>query len=81
MVVHFGMILNGNKMIAKEILKNCLFFDVETSGCAPDYETLQKENPRLAKLFNRRYKYYLGTGEHQNSTIDEVFLSKAGLEP
>lgn len=68
-------------MISKEILKNCLYFDVETSGCAPDYETLQQENPRLAKLFTRRYKYYQGIPEFQNQTIDEVFISKAGLEP
>ena len=81
MVVLFGTILNGNKMISKEILKNCLFFDVETAGCAPDYSTLQKENPRLAKLFNRRYKYYQGMAEFQNASIDEVFLGKAGLEP
>jgi len=68
-------------MIAKEILNKCLFFDVETAGCAPDYEHLKNENPRLAKLFNRRLKYYQGTPEFQNSTIDEVFLSKSGLEP
>lgn len=68
-------------MISKEILKNCLYFDVETAGCAPDYKTLQQENPRLAKLFTRRYKYYQGIAEFQNSSIDEVFISKAGLEP
>ena len=38
-------------MIQESVLKNCLFFDVETASGYKDLETLQQENPRLAKLW------------------------------
>lgn len=68
-------------MISLPILKNCLFFDVETAGWCPDLECLREENPRLAKLWERRVKYYRSYPEFQNSTSDEIYLQKAGLEP
>jgi hypothetical protein len=68
-------------MISLPILKNCLFFDVETAGWCPDLECLRQENPRLAKLWERRVKYYRSYPEFQNSTSDEIYLQKAGLEP
>lgn len=68
-------------MISLSILKNCLFFDVETAGWCPDLECLREENPRLAKLWERRVKYYRSYPEFQNSTSDEIYLQKAGLEP
>ena len=68
-------------MIPLSILKNCLFFDVETAGWCPDLECLREENPRLAKLWERRVKYYRSYPEFQNSSSDEIYLQKAGLEP
>lgn len=68
-------------MISLPILKNCLFFDVETAGWCPDLGCLREENPRLAKLWERRVKYYRSYPEFQNSTSDEIYLQKAGLEP
>jgi hypothetical protein len=45
-------------MIPLSILKNCLFFDVETAGWCPDLECLREENPRLAKILSRIPKLY-----------------------
>jgi hypothetical protein len=68
-------------MIQESILKNCLFFDVETASGAKDLKSLQEENPRLAKLWERRVKYYRSYPDYANSTSDEIYQDKAGLEP
>jgi hypothetical protein len=78
------MTLNGkNKnMISKTVLKNCLFLDVETATSHKDYDTLAESNPRLAKLWERRAKYYRTAYEEMNGLDDkEIYLSKASLEP
>jgi hypothetical protein len=68
-------------MIQESILKNCLFFDVETASGAKDLKSLQEENPRLAKLWERRVKYYRSYPDYANCTSDEIYQDKAGLEP
>ena len=47
-------------MIKKEDIKNILYFDVETAGGYRTHEDLVLENPRLAKLWERRAKYFRG---------------------
>jgi hypothetical protein len=68
-------------MIQESILRNCLFFDVETASGAKDLKSLQEENPRLAKLWERRVKYYKSYPDFVNSTSAEIYEDKAGLEP
>jgi hypothetical protein len=43
-------------MIRKEEIKNLLYFDVESAGLYRNYEDMQVENPRLAKLWEKRSK-------------------------
>ena len=47
-------------MIKKDDIKNILYFDVETAGGYRTHEDLVLENPRLAKLWERRAKYFRG---------------------
>lgn len=68
-------------MIQESVLKNCLFFDVETASGSKDLETLQKENPRLAKLWERRVKYYRTYPDYAEATSSQIYNDKAGLEP
>lgn len=69
-------------MISKTILKNCLFLDVETATAARSYPELIKSNPRLAKLWERRSKYYRTAYEEMHGLDDaEIYLQKASLEP
>ena len=68
-------------MIQESVLKNCLFFDVETASGYKDLETLQQENPRLAKLWERRVKYYRTYADYAESTSGQIYSDKAGLEP
>lgn len=82
MVVPFGMIQNGKKMIDNSVLENCLFLDVETATGYPDFDTLSDENPRLAALWSKRAKYYRTVYEEMNGLDDaEIYLEKATLEP
>jgi hypothetical protein len=68
-------------MIPSYTLEKHLYFDVETAGITPDLQTLQQTNPRLAKLWERRVKYYRSYPEYAHATSDAIFLDKAGLEP
>jgi hypothetical protein len=69
-------------MIKKEALRNCLFFDVETAGAANTLDDLKQNNPRLAKLWERRVIYYRSAFENYRETqSDLIFRDKAGLEP
>ncbi len=69
-------------MIKKEILRNCLFFDVETAGAANTLEDLKESNPRLAKLWDRRVIYYRSGYEmYRDADPGLIFRDKAGLEP
>ena len=79
----FGLTLNGkNKMIKKEDIKNILYFDVETAGGYRTHEDMVLENPRLAKLWERRAKYFRGNSPGmEDLTNAEIYSQKAGLEP
>lgn len=79
----FGTILNGkNNMIKKEDIKNILYFDVETSGGYKTHEDLVLENPRLAKLWEKRAKYFRSnTPGMEDLTDSEIYSHKSGLEP
>jgi len=68
-------------MIQESVLKNCLFFDVETASGSKDLKSLHQENPRLAKLWERRVKYYKSYPDYADATSDQIYLDKAGLEP
>lgn len=69
-------------MIKKEEIKNILYFDVETSGGFRNYEELVIQNPRLAKLWERRAKYFRSnTSGMEDLTDSEIYSQKAGLEP
>ena len=69
-------------MIKKTDIKNILYFDVETAGGCKNYESLLEENPRLAKLWERRAKYFRSnTPGMEGLTDSEIYLQKAGLEP
>ena len=69
-------------MIKKEDIKNILYFDVETSGGYRTHEDLVEGKPRLAKLWERRAKYFRSnTNGMEDLTDAEIYLQKAGLEP
>jgi hypothetical protein len=69
-------------MIKKELLRNCLFFDVETAGAAQSLQDLKENNPRLAKLWERRVIYYRSINEnYRDADSSLIFQEKAGLEP
>lgn len=69
-------------MIKKEEIKNILYFDVETSGGFKDYAELVSQNPRLAKLWERRAKYFRSnTPGMEDLTDSEIYSQKSGLEP
>ncbi len=81
---HFGSTLNGKKknMISKSVLKKCLFLDVETATGARNFSDLCNKNPRLAKLWERRAKYYRTAYEEMHGLSDEeIYEHKASLEP
>jgi hypothetical protein len=76
------MTQNGKEMIKKEDIKNILYFDVETAGGYRTYEDLMEGNLRLAKLWEKRAKYFRGnTNGMEGLTDAEIYLQKSGLEP
>lgn len=69
-------------MFSKEVVRKFLYFDVETVCQFPNYEALSRENPRLAKLWERRSKYYKGAYmDLKESSVSEIYLQKGALEP
>jgi len=69
-------------MIDKRILEKCLFFDVETVTQYPNYNELERDNPRLAALWENRAKYYRRTYEDmEDMTASSIYMEKASLEP
>jgi len=68
--------------IAKEVVENCLYLDVETVGIEKDFETLQEKNPRLAKLWEKRAEYYIASKKsYEFASPSAIFRDRAGLEP
>ena len=59
-----------------------LFFDLETVGIEQDFNTLKKNKPELAKLFES-YKNWLVKRypEEEGNSIEEMFYNKAALIP
>jgi hypothetical protein len=41
-------------MISKDTLRKMLYFDIETAGITETFEDLERENPRLAKIWEKR---------------------------
>ena len=59
-----------------------LFFDLETVGIEPDFKTLKKNRPELARLFESYQSWFVKRyPEEEGKTIDEVFYNKAALIP
>lgn len=68
-------------MIKKEDLKNILYFDVESAGQYPSYEEMELQNPRLAKLWAKRAKYFRDNSPEMAKLSDaDIYLHKAGME-
>lgn len=68
-------------MIRKEDLKNMLYFDVESAGQYPSLEEMELQNPRLAKLWVKRAKYFRDNVLEMAKLSDaEIYLHKAGME-
>jgi DNA polymerase elongation subunit (family B) len=69
-------------MIKKDDINKILYFDVETAGGYRTHEDLVLENPRLAKLWERRAKYFRSNTPGMEDLADaEIYSQKAGLEP
>ena len=68
-------------MISKESLAKNLYFDVETVCCEKSLSDLISKNPRLGELWKKRSDYYKKSESLSEMTDEEIFLSKAGLEP
>ena len=70
-------------MISKDQLKKTLYFDVETAGGKEKFIELQRENPRLAKLWEKRCKW-LGQNSGEDAkynTPDDFWVEKSSLHP
>lgn len=69
-------------MFLRSEISKILYFDIETACCYPDLPTLESENPRLYSLWKKRDLYYRAAHpEMKDKSPDDVFKSKAGLEP
>jgi len=69
-------------MFTKSEISKFLYLDIETACCFPSISELEKDNKRLYDLWKKRDSYYRGAyPEMKDKTCDEVFKSKAGLEP
>jgi predicted PolB exonuclease-like 3'-5' exonuclease len=69
-------------MFTKDQIKKFLFLDVETAGSYPDLASLHDQNHRLWELWLKREKYYRSAYPHlESAESDEIYVSKAGLEP
>jgi hypothetical protein len=69
-------------MIKKEDLKKILYFDVETAKGYESFSDLEDQNPRLAKLWSKRAKYYRDNVNGMGSLSDsEIYEEKSPLEP
>jgi predicted PolB exonuclease-like 3'-5' exonuclease len=70
-------------MIGKEILKDTLYFDIETAGLFETFEELQSQNNRLSLLWEKRCKWLAqNSGEvNKNLTPSEFWQMKASLHP
>jgi len=72
-----------DKMISKEDLKKILYFDIETAGITNTFEELEIENPRLAKLWEKRSSWLLkNSGEEMKDYSPADFWKvKSSLHP
>lgn len=69
-------------MFATDYIRKMLYFDVETVPQECTLEDLQRSNPRLAALWERRIKYYRSSSTDLESESDsEIYIQKASLEP
>jgi predicted PolB exonuclease-like 3'-5' exonuclease len=70
-------------MISKQILKNTLYFDIETAGLYNDFEELQDNNHRLSLLWEKRCKWLAQNSgeENKNKKPSEFWKMKASLHP
>lgn len=70
-------------MIGKEDLKKILYFDIETAGITNTFEELETENPRLAKLWEKRSSWLLkNSGEGMKDyTPADFWKAKSSLHP
>ena len=66
----------------KESIEKILFMDVETVGCASNYEELKTTNPVLAEqFFNYGDQFKRKFVEDTDKTIEEIFSDRSGLTP
>jgi len=69
-------------MFSQDFIEKLLYIDVETVPSYGSLEELERENERLYKLWLKRDSYYRSAhDELKNSTLEEVYNNKAGLEP
>ena len=59
-----------------------LFFDLETSGGYPDFQTMETEAPRFADLWMKRDAFLRERyADNKQYSVNELFKLKAGLQP
>jgi DNA polymerase elongation subunit (family B) len=69
-------------MIVNAPKTKLLFFDLETVGIEPDFKTLKKNKPELAKMFEKYQSWIVKRyPEEEGKSIDEMFYNKAALIP
>ena len=69
-------------MLNSQQISKFLYLDVETACIAGTFEDLEKENPRLAKLWEKRCEYYRNSSDDlKDKDVQEIYLRKASLEP
>lgn len=69
-------------MLNKQQISKFLYFDVETACIEANLSDLEKSNPRLAKLWEKRCDYYRNSSDDlKNLDSSEIYLKKASLEP
>ena len=72
-----------DKMISKETLRKCLYFDIETAGITNTFEELEEFDPRLSKLWEKRCNWLrTNSGEEMKSyTCSDFWKIKSSLHP
>lgn len=69
-------------MIDKKIIKNSVYFDIETAGLYPNLDEVLKNDPHLFQLWDKRCKFLRkNIEESESGAPTDLWLNKSSLHP
>lgn len=69
-------------MIDKKIIKNSVYFDIETVGLYPNLDEVLKNDPHLFQLWDKRCKFLRkNIEESESGSPTDLWLNKSSLHP